>query len=69
MAWIRGKNPIHKFLAWVFQVTGQSIDKDHPLLRSVEKFFNQSGFDIDRHTIKYPYSEVLVIIAKKREKA
>lgn len=65
MAWIRGDSAIHKFLAWVFKITGQSLEKEHPLLDSGKKFIEDQGFEVSMHFHNFEHSEVLVIIAKK----
>jgi ubiquinone/menaquinone biosynthesis C-methylase UbiE len=65
MAWITGKSFVHRFLAWVFKVTGQSIDKNHPSFEMGKILIEQAGFVVDLHTISLELSEVLVLIANK----
>jgi len=65
MAWIQGNNPIHMFLAWLFKITGQSFEKDHPDFSARLALFEQAGFDVQTEIIQFPHSEVLLIIAEK----
>lgn len=67
MAWIRGNNPVYKILAWVFKITGQSIERNHPFFEAGFKHLEHHGFEVEFHTHKFEHSEVLNIIARKSE--
>lgn len=66
MAWIRGKTPIHKLLGWLFKITGQNFEEDHPNFRAGLALLSQAGFDVVTTIIDYPHSKALMILAAKR---
>ena len=66
IAWMGRKNPVSKFMAWLFKITGQNREKDHPLFDAGESILEQAGFVMSTEAIKFPNSKVLMIIAKKK---
>lgn len=66
MAWIRGNNLIYKLLAWLFKITGQSFEKDHPHFSVGLTLIEKAGFDVKTEVVEFPHSEVLLIKAEKR---
>ncbi len=66
-AWIQGKNIHHKFMAWVFKITGQSLEKNHPLFETGLTFIEKFGFDVTMQSKKLKDSEVLIITARKNK--
>lgn len=68
MAWIRGKTPVHMLLGWVFKITGQSLDKEHPLFEQGIQFLAEHGFEASLQTRELRNSEVLILIASKKTK-
>jgi ubiquinone/menaquinone biosynthesis C-methylase UbiE len=65
MAWITGRSLLHKFLGWVFNVTGLSVDKDMPPSETGKNVFKQAGFDLNSLIVNHKNSDVLVLIANK----
>lgn len=65
MAWIRGKKPIHMILAWLFKITGQSVEKAHPHFTNGLALIEKVGFTVRTEIIDFTYSETLLIFAKK----
>lgn len=65
LAWITGTNPIYKFAAWLFKVTGQSTDEDDPTLDVGISKIEESGFSVETHIIALKRSKVLILEARK----
>lgn len=69
-AWLTGRGPIHRFLAWAFRITGQApLQKDaHGFARLTHPFV-QAGFQVETQITSLESnkrsSNVLVIIATK----
>ena len=66
MAWIKGNTPIYRLLAWLFKITGQSFEKDHPHFSVGLTLIEKAGFDVKTEVVEFPHSEVLLIKAEKR---
>ena len=65
-AWIQGNNLLHKLMAWVFIITGQSLEKEHPLFETGKMFIEKFGFEVSMHSKKLQKSEVFIITARKK---
>lgn len=65
MAWITGTNPAYKFAAWLFKITGQSIDLEHPSLKLGLSRITDTGFLLETNIIEYKFSKLIILEAKK----
>jgi ubiquinone/menaquinone biosynthesis C-methylase UbiE len=63
--WITGANPIYRLAAWLFKVTGQSLDEDDPTLDLGASKIEEIGFTIETHIKELKNSKVLILEAKK----
>jgi ubiquinone/menaquinone biosynthesis C-methylase UbiE len=68
MAWITGKRWIYRFLSWLFQVTGQNVERNDSKLGEFKSHFEDAGFTINWEIISFENSEVLLISAWKHKK-
>jgi hypothetical protein len=53
------------FLAWLFKITGQSVEKAHPHFTNGLALIEKVGFTVRTEIIDFTYSETLLIFAKK----
>ena len=62
MAWITGRKPLERFVAWVNQITGEAPKWDPSILEPLM----QAGFDVRWNLIDYSRSRIVVIQMRKR---
>lgn len=67
VAWITGKRLVHRFLAWLFQITGQSFKIPEGKLEEFRHHFMTAGFNVEWQLIPFENSETLLIVARKED--
>jgi ubiquinone/menaquinone biosynthesis C-methylase UbiE len=65
MAWITGKRPWARLLAWLLRLIGEAPGKPGKVPEVVRERFNRSGFAVTSELVKMDSSEVLVVVGKK----
>jgi ubiquinone/menaquinone biosynthesis C-methylase UbiE len=65
MAWLSGTSPFHRIAAWLFRITGQSVEVDHPALEKGLSLILEAGFSVKTKTIQHTHSSVLIVKAEK----
>jgi ubiquinone/menaquinone biosynthesis C-methylase UbiE len=65
LAWVTGPGLFHKFTAWLFRITGQSIPLDHPALDQGFNRIKNAGFAVETMTVPKKNSRVLIVLARK----
>jgi len=66
VAWITGESPLPRLAKWLFEVTGQTLDRDHPQFEVGMKLLRDHNFSPETKHILLKNSEVLVIQAAKK---
>jgi ubiquinone/menaquinone biosynthesis C-methylase UbiE len=64
VAWITGRKPWERFIAWVYHITGQAPAWDDAVLAPL----HLTGFEVTRKMIPFPTSQVLVLCLRKSNK-
>lgn len=65
MAWITGKRPWERLLAWLLRLVGEAPGKPGKLPEAVRERFKRSGLTVTSELVKMDSSEVLVVVGKK----
>ncbi len=60
-AWVTGRRPWERFIAWVYHITGQAPRWDEQILSSLQL----PGFVLTWKMVTFPFSQVLVICLRK----
>jgi ubiquinone/menaquinone biosynthesis C-methylase UbiE len=65
MAWITGRSLPDRFFAWLFRVTGQTIDLSAEMQKRFLSPFEGTGFSVETREVQLKSSQVFIIIARK----
>ncbi len=67
MAWITGNHFLERLAAWIFQISGESTRNPKQISPALYERFVQAGFDARSVIEKMNGSQVLVILAEKKQ--
>lgn len=63
MVFITGRGIMHRFIAWLYRVTGQSLPQEAVLNNDLFAAFTASGFQVSQHLVEERGASLLVIEA------
>jgi SAM-dependent methyltransferase len=61
LAWITGRRPLERIMAWVNRIAGESPDWDPKVLEPLKT----AGFDVSWNMIDFPNSKIVLVRLKK----
>jgi ubiquinone/menaquinone biosynthesis C-methylase UbiE len=70
---LTGRSPLHRFLEWLYRITGQRQGGDSEATAVQEPWidyqqrFENAGFTLEVHTVTIPGSRITVVVATRRE--
>jgi ubiquinone/menaquinone biosynthesis C-methylase UbiE len=65
MAWITGRSPWERVLAWLLRLVGEAPGKPGRLPEAARERFARAGFQVRSELVKMEGSEVLVVVSRK----
>ena len=63
MVFITGRGIMHRFVAWLYQITGQSLPQEALLQHDLFAAFTAAGFHVNQHLVEERGASLLVIVA------
>jgi len=69
IAWITGKRPLERLVAWLFRLTGEAPGKPGKLNPELKSRFARAGFEVRKETVQLESSMLLFILARKGQES
>ncbi|MCX6035252.1 MAG: methyltransferase domain-containing protein [Chloroflexi bacterium] len=67
MAWITGRRPLERLVAWLLRVSGEVPGKPGPVSAVTRDRFARLGFEVRSEIVEVKGSQVLVFVAEKKK--